>query len=358
MRLAEYPLPKINFASSEGSVQFIKAEEALGARIQGCAGKALLAADSQSLVRFAPLGRGMRTLSVVAEGDALPLFSMPDGVGAVFASGSADTLRIARFFAEVRKIPCYLFPVSATLDGVWEKTGEVTVGGGKTRVPLADAEVFYDEALLKPTLADGYAALLLSRLALFEERALRVLCGREKSDMHETAYASLGTLPQTPAEIVELNARIRRYERTGLPRGEGRTLAEMYRERGDDLSEWRAFRSLSALYYAFFKCGKPRRYFVPDYFARAKRAEVREGTVIPPSKKEYAERAFALERSRAAFLSEIKRICERRPQDIRAVRLLTGKTPPEGEANLLGRLPERCGDGLSAIMRDFGLMEL
>lgn len=358
MRFAEYPLPKINSANSEESTQFIKAEEALGAQIQSCAGKALLASDSQSLVRFAPLGRGMRTLSVVAEGDALPLFSMPDGVGAVFASGGADTLRIARFFAEVRKIPCFLFPVSATLDGVWEPTGEITVGGGRARVPLAEAEVFYDEALLKSSFADGYASLLLSRLALFEERALRVLCGREKSETHETAYAELGILPQTGAEIIRLNARMRRYECMGLPRGEGRTLAGLYRGRGDGLPEWRAFRSLSALYYAFFKCGKPRRYFVPDYFARAKRAGVREGSIVPPSGKEYAERAFALERSRTAFLSEIKRICERRPQDIRAVRLLSGKTPPEGEASLLGLLPEHCGYGLTAVMRDFGLMEL
>ncbi|MDE7297024.1 MAG: hypothetical protein K2N84_07150 [Clostridia bacterium] len=357
MRLAEYPLPKINSAESGESIQFIKAEEALGARISGCAGKVLLATDGQSLVRFAPLGRGMRTLSVVAEGDALPLFSMPDGVGAVFASGGADTLRIARFFAEVRKVPCYLFPVSATLEGAWEPTAEIQLGESRVRVPLANAEVFYDEALLKPTLADGYAALLLSRLSLFEERALRVLAGREKSDMHEAAYADLLDLPQTPTEIISLNARMRHYECNGLPRGEGWALANAYRENGDELPYWRAFRSLSALYYAFFKCGKPRRYFVPDYLARAERVHMAQGSLVPPQKREYAERAFALERSRAAFLSEIKGICEHRPQDIRAVRLLAGKTPPAGDAALLACLPERCGDGLSAIMRDFGLME-
>lgn len=357
MRLAEYPLPKINSAEGGERIQFIRAEDALGARISCCGGKVLLATDAQSLVRFAPLGRGMRTLSVVAEGDALPLFSMPDGVGAVFASGSADTLRIARFFAEVRKVPCYLFPVSATLDGIWEQSAEILLGANAARVPLAEAEVLYDEALLKPSFADGYAALLLSRLSLFEERALRVLLGREKSPMHEEAYADLTDIPQTAAEIVALNARMRRYERAGLPLGEGRALAEAYRANGEELPCWRAFLALSALYYAFFKCGKPRRYFVPDYCARAERAHVAQGTLIPPQKQEYAERAFALERSRAAFLSEMKGILDRRPQDSRAVRLLSGKTPPAGDTTLLSQLPERCTDGLSAVIRDFGLME-
>ncbi len=357
MRLAEYPLPKINSADGGESVTFIRAEEILGDRIPSIAGKVLLAADSRSLSCFAPLGRGMRTLSVVAEGDALPLFSMPDGVGAIFASGSAETLRIARFFAGVRKIPCCLFPVSSTLGGVWERTGEIVLGGSKVGLPLADAEVFYDGDLLKRDLADGYASLLLSRLALFEERALRVLCGREKSSLHETAYAVLDNVPDTAEGIVGLNARMRRFERMGLPVGDGAALADMYRAEGDEIPCWKAYRSLCALYFAFFKCGKPRRYFVPDYAARAGRAQIPTGTIVPPERCKYAERAFALERARSPLLGEIKRICESRAQELRTVRLLAGKTPPAGETNLLSRLPEVHEGGLASVIRDFGLME-
>ena len=64
----------------------------------------------------------------------------------------------------------------------------------------------------------------------------------------------------SPEEIVRRNARLRMLEEDGVPQGEGMRLE------GSAYTRWQA---LCALYLAFFAKGRPRRYAVPDYAARA-----------------------------------------------------------------------------------------
>ena len=176
MRLADYSVPKINAEEDEtdgaDGLCFCAAHIAIGEILPRCAGKVLLVSDGFALPAVAPFGGNVRTITVVAEEDALPFFSMPDGVGAVIAAGGERTLIAARFFAEVRRIPCYLFPVNCDLRGAFERFGGVRVGESITRMPLAEAEVFCDRALLGSSHAEGYGALLLARLARIETRAL------------------------------------------------------------------------------------------------------------------------------------------------------------------------------------------
>ena len=84
------------------------------------AGKVLVLAQGEAFSRIAFASRTSRALTVLWEGDALALFSLPE-VGCVLASGGQDVLCAARFFAAVRRVPCALFPTQATLDGVFER---------------------------------------------------------------------------------------------------------------------------------------------------------------------------------------------------------------------------------------------
>ncbi len=353
MRLADSSVRKRNAEEEYGEdgLCFCSARDAVAEILPRSAGKILFAADSVSFPVFAAFGRNPRVLAVVEEEDALPLFSMPDGVGAVVAAGGEKLLRAARFFARIRRIPCYLFPRFADLRGVYEGEGQVRLGRKSAPMPLADGEVFFDKRLLRDSLGDGYSALLLSRLAGFESRALRALGGKAES-VPEKACA----LPCDYAGIVAENAANRCAEAAGTPAGEGAALAELYRGDGAELPCWRAYRALTAVYHAFFKRGVPRRYFVPDYALRAERAGVPRWTVGVPSREEYALRAMALERTRAAFLAETSAEVAELPVHRRAVFALTGKEPPAGDGSLLALLPERRPDGLCAVIRDFGLL--
>lgn len=340
-------LPMINPGPGrEDELVFAAWEEELRSVNSG-AGKTLLI--SEGCEPFAAAAVSPRVVSVVFDGDCLPLFAMPDGVSAVFCAGSAKTLRAARYFAEIRGVPCTLFPENAALDGAFERRGEVLLGGKDLPVPLRPGRVVCDMDRLAPSLAEARARLLLSRLSGFEGRALCAFGFR-------VGFEELPPFSGTEREIVEENAARRKREREGAYPGEGVVLAQILGESGYDYPAWRAYLELTSLYAAFFEKGMPRRYLLPDYRARAERA----GVPLPriPTAEEYALRAIALERMRAPFTREARAILRGREKERLALAALAGETIPEtGELSLLDRLPERAPEGLTAIIRDFGLME-
>lgn len=330
-------------------LSFRDAGEEVQKRLSATAGRALLLSDGTSAEVFAAGARSPRTVCAVFDGDVLPLFLMPDGVSRVLAAGEAPTLRAARYFAEVRGIPCTLFPSDAALDGVFCREGEVTLGGRPVRVPLKAGELVCDRTLLSPY-AGAYARLLLAVLADIEARALAAF-GRSAAPP-----AGMGDLPQDEEGVVRANAVRRRKEMEGAPEGEGVVLARKLGEKGEELPEWGAFFRLSALYAAFFERGKPRRYFTPDYGARAARAGTTHAAV--PSAEEYARMALALERMRAGLIAELRALLAERERYRSQIAKFYGKKPPETKGlSLLSRLPEYAPHGLSAVIRDFGLME-
>lgn len=362
MQLAEVTLPKINPVDcgleNLGGLIFCPLGTAVEHILPRVAGKALLISDAHCMGAFAPYSRSVRAISVVFEADALPLFSMPDGVGAVLAVGGAETIRAARFFAKVRRIPCALFPAEADLRGAVERAGDVLLCGKNTRVELAESEIYVDLTLTAPTLAEAFASLLLTRLALIEEHALRLFTRADKPESYEKLFALSDPARRIEArELIRRNFALRCLEQAGAPVGEGETLARLYREAGESYPVWRAFCSLAALYSAFFECGKPRKYFVPDYSARAEKARAGYWSVVVPSPEEYALRANVLERMRRGFSAELRALLDRKEQFEQTFRSLAHTEPPELSFARLRSLPEYCPAGLSAYIRDFGLME-
>ena len=331
MGLAAISLPKKNL---EEEIIFSSTEEGVRQALECSAGKVLLLSDDGSFSSFATFPRA---LSLIFDGDVLPLFSMPDGISRVLASGGEETLVAARYFAEVRGIPCRVFPSNAALFGVFERRGEVFLGDDRALSPLAECDAVCDMSRLEASLADAYARLLLARLALFEAKALTAFGIPREAE--ETA------LPETKEEIVLGNARLRRAESRGAYAGEGAALARLLQD--EELPCRTAYHLLTSLYAAFFEYGKPRRYFTPDYRVRAAEA----GTVpcVPT-------RDLALERMRAHFAKEIGRELKNRDRDCAMFR-----TPLRGDferrMKILKQLPEYAKNGLSAIIRDFGLME-
>ena len=330
-------------------LRFAPVRDAAAEFLQRRAGKAVVLAEGSSFSAMLPAAQTPKALSLLWEGDALPLFALPNAA-CILAAGGEAVLQAARFFAAVQGIPCMLFPVNAALDGAFCPRGGVTVGGNTLSVPLAAAEAVCDMRLLRASLAEGYARLLLARLARFEERALGLLCRRPFGGaVYEEGYALSVFDALPPEEIVRRNARLRVLEGAGLPQGEGRA-AE-----GSPYAVWRA---LTALYAAFFGRGVPRRYLVPDYAARAARAGVPYAGLNIPSEKEYAARAMRLERVRGELLREIGGIAARRHIHARSMRTLAPQTflQDTPDFSLLKTLPERA-EGLCAVIRDFGLME-
>lgn len=326
-------------------------------------GKVIFYTDGASFGRLGDAVRSPRAAAVVQDAaDALPLFAMPDGAVCMVAAGGAEIMRCARYFSEVGGLPCYLFPSSASLDGAWEPRGEVPLGERRCVYPLGNGKLFADLALMSRSLAPSYAETLLMRLALFEDGAKRKLNG-DKSDRTPAsdeayrlcAYVS-GAETLSAEQLVRVCAKLALARREGAPQGEGFSLAASMERSGESDAPWRAFWSLSALYTAFFRAGKPRRYVVPDYFTRMR--ECGEGALPPhvPTREEYACRAVTLERTRGALASEMHSIVALRRRFVRVYRAFGGE---EGAAPAaaLRYLPERCPGGLSAIIRDFGLLE-
>lgn len=335
-------------SGEESTKEFAGTEEVVRRELANCAGKALLLSDGGlALSAFT----SPRAIGAVFEGDALPLFSMPDGVSRVLAAGDRETLFAARYFAEVRHIPCILFPSDAALDGVFETRGEILLGGERIVAPLRAGKFICDEARMRPSCANAYARILLGRLAKIETEAL-----------NEIRHAGLfsvpaAELPSTFEELAEGNMALRQAEAAGAYAGEGIVLSKLLE--GETAPCWSAYLLLSALYAAFFGKGKPRRYFTPDYRARAKRAGVIYAPQNIPSAEEYVLRAMELERVRARFAAETLCAVDEREELYRKVSAWTQKrlSARGGRTDLLALLPEHAPQGLSAVIRDFGLME-
>lgn len=321
--------------------------DALLTFVRGRAGKALLLSDGVSYGALAPHSLAPRTLFLVLDGDdALPLFALPDEIACVAAVGGATVMRVARFFAEVRGIPCLLAPTDAMQDGVYERRAYVTIDGVPSSVFLKNAQTVCDETLFASSLNRAAYRVLLARLALLEGRALARFSGEEASPFAERAYAVLSA----PQSVLQKNAALRRLECEGLSCGEGVPLAALL---SCENPEYAAYRALYALYRAFFVCGKPRRYVAPDYRARAARAGVPYAAIAIPTEAEYARRALALERMRGACADELARINREGSAELAYA---GGLPDPARLKDALFSLPER-GGGLTAVIRDFGLME-
>lgn len=354
MRFAPSSVPKrdpeAGGSTTDGcGLHFCTIAEAASEFSRRTAGRLLLVADAGSYPQLAPLSLQPRAMLVVLTGaDVLPLFTMPDGVGAVFAAGGEETLVAARFFAGVRGIPCALAPADGALRGVFEGEGDVISDGARMRMPLKEGEVYCDAAFMRPTLGDALACISLSRLARFEARALAVF-GSEKNLLCEAEPGEI-----SPESIVRANAALRRSEREGAWRGEGTCLLLMYRTP----DARRAVRELTALYSAFFRCGKPRKYAVANYGERAKRAGCAYGELQIPSPEQYARNALMLERRRADFLRELELITQKNSAEIDSVYAFSKPVAIyNGMSEELLRLPEHCPNGLCALIRDFGLLE-
>ena len=177
MQLISASVPKRNapsgVANGQNELLFSTVREAAEAQFSRFAGgKLALVSDPERFALFRGFALSPRALSLILEEDALPLFSLPEGVSCILAAGGERVLTAARCFAEVRRIPCVLFPADASLRGTSEEEAYITLGGKGALHRLAPASVCCDKALLMPTLGEGYASLLLARLACFEGRAL------------------------------------------------------------------------------------------------------------------------------------------------------------------------------------------
>ena len=359
MRISQGSVPKMTPEGGmyDSELRFCGAEEALREMLSRSSGKTLLISDGGFYRVFAPIGHPHTIFAVLDREDVLPLFSMPDGVSGIAAVGGEFTMRAARYFAEVRGIRCLLFPVEPALDSVFEMNGEMTVGGVASRVPLAEAELCCDLQILRPALSRGYARLLLSQLERSEERALCMLERREVGALYEEGYAAARCEISAEA-IIRANASLRRLEAQGLAVGEATAFMRILAKEGIPEPEWQAYRALTALYSAFFERGKPRRYFVPDYTARTRRAKADYGAQNIPSPAENAARAMRLERMRAElvreFLPHSRNLNARRHT---VCTLLGSVLRDEDVKKQLKTLPERAQGGLSSVIRDFGLME-
>lgn len=345
MCLAENSQPMSSEEKYEG-LTYATRTEGVRQALACSAGKVLLLSEDASLSEFST---SPRTISMIFDGDTLPLFAMPDGVSRIIASGGKKVLFAARYFADVRQIPCTLFPDSAALFGAFEQQGEVVLGGERVLAHLAEGECVCDKERMLPTLADGFSRLLLTRLAAFEAEALNafgISCRGIEAE-----------LPETAEGIIAENARVRRAESCGGYGGEGTVLSGFLGK--EACPAWSAYLLLSSLYAAFFEKGKPRRYATPDYRARAERAGVEQCSIRIPTREEYAVRALILERTRAHFVRGISSHIAKREEYCALVSRLEGKLLPikGGNMDKLEILPEHAGSGLSAIIRDFGLME-
>ncbi len=327
--------------------RFGRAQEEIRAFAEGTAGKLLLVSDGSGSAALAPASILPRTVFAVLEGDALPLFAMPDA-GAVIAAGGQTVLACARYFAELMGVPCLLLPTDARFRDVYGSAGEVTLDGEAHLVPLKRGDVVWDTELLKPSLPHAYARLVLIGLGLFERRALARLGEGVYGEAEEGAYAALQTLTVDENTVIQTSAALSQMEADGLKMGEGETLAA---QTGDEFS---AYRTLLALYEAFFRYGTPQRLPV-DYRGRAARAGVPYASLKIPTFERLQRRAELLGQWRLLCLQELMAEKRQLPVHERNLRALGGRI----SNNLLwpNTLPERCPNGLCAVIRDFGLME-
>lgn len=334
-----YSLPEKKPAMGQSySLRIAPARTAVASFLARTAGKAVIVTDGFLLARLSAVSAAPRTLFVLFDGDALPLFSMPDGVGAVIAAGGAAALRAARFYAAMQHAACLVLPSEASLFGAVEREGEVKIDGEERTVPLAESEIVCDPSDMAPSFAAAYGEILLSRLAEFERGVLTAWgLPAPREGMGVWRPAPFGAIA-----VLAVNAALRR----GGQVGEGAVLARTS-------GSLAAYRALSVAYRAFFECGKPR-LAVADYRARAARAGVRYADLVIPTAEEISRRASLFERLRGKFLGELDWIARADEAHFAAIRALGGEIPPAAPQEALSTLAERAG-GLHAVMRDFGL---
>ncbi len=363
MRLADKSVPKKNSAQygaegrggDVGEPFFLSVREGTELALDRFSmGKILLLCDETGYLLAQTFVQNRRVIAMVWSGqEVLGLFALPESVVCVFGVGGREVMRVARYFAEVRKVACLLFPREASLYGVYELQGQIRVNGAACTYPLASAEVYFDRAYLNGY-ATAYARNLLARLALFEGRALRLLRGAEE-DYGELAAATYLSWTEDEESILRASM-ARAWAERRRERGEGVVLSRLITS---PESEWHAYRLLLALYAAFVKKGFARRYSLPHYRARAIRAGLgTEGYVSAsiPSVEEYSSRALALERTRKVLVAELAPLLQAMKGNVKSFSLLGGR---EGtlELSSVQCLPEFAPMGLSAIVRDFGLLE-
>ena len=360
MRL-DLSVPKKNPAEDgedgEGGLMLSSVREGMKRALSERSGRVLVLSDSAPFSQFVPARRWENTVCMLWEGDALALFALPE-VQHVLVSGGRDALEAARFFAHVRRISCTVFPRHAAMDGAFNTRAQVRIDGNQLEVPLAPACTVADMSLMRTTLSEGYARLLLSRLALIEAHALGMICRRPWSNQayektFECTEPVRGEL--SPDAVVRLNARLRQLEADGAPRGEGVVFASLCAEKRYPAAT--AYLTLSALYAAFLGHGVPRRYAVPDYTERAKRAGTSYAAIRVPTVEGYASRALNLERARGELFAEMRHFRAAKQAQLAAMRGLDEHFSAAPALEKLSRLPELAPDGLSAVLRDFGLLE-
>ncbi len=346
MGLAESSVPKKNLPAGECGAEFgtvRSLNEAVAGFCEARAGKTLFVADRGSFPFIAFAVRRSDAVSAVIGRDALPLFAMPETSG-VFAVGGRHVMAAARLYASVRRTPCMLFPTESGLFGAFGQRERAVLGGAPFVCPLAEAEVCFDGSLIGD-FQEGYARLLLGRLALFEQRALWIFGEREKPA--EEPFRVLMDLggEMGQEEILRRNALLRRMD---FEEGEGNLLA-------GEIGAFAAFETLLKLYLAFFRCGGAMHTVVCNYEARAAAAGVPFSAMRIPSEETFTRRTLVFEARRGELLRELNLIAGSLEVFRRNYRLLGGKTAGADVA-AAKYLPERSG-GLSAIIRDFGLME-
>ncbi len=327
-------VPKRTPPLGAAQVTFQSAKQHIAAHFHLYASKLALVSDKTHFSLFAGFALSPRAISLVLEGDALPLFSLPEGVCCILAAGGRETLLAARCFAELRRIPCAVYPTDALLSGAAEQTAFVPFGEELAARPLAPADICLDESLL--SLGEGWAALQLARLSHFESRALSAFgMGevRPETELPERTFRPVfSALCALPEEVKA---------------GEGFVLASLLQKDGVPSPNALAYFQLLSLYAAFFLKGKPRKAYIPDYALRLQRAGSPLTSYVP-TPEEYAARALTLERIRGPFASEAQRLLgELQPRP----------APASGGTSRLKYLPEYAPCGLSAVLRDFGLME-
>ena len=319
----------------EDLITFGDARAAIAAFLRDRGGKTLLISDGSAFSVIQDAVCSPRVMSIVAEEDCLPLFSMPE-VTAVIGVGGAETMISSRFFAGLRHIPCLLVPTVATLEGACGSHGRLTVNGVARMSELCGARVIADKVLLAATRSRAVARLFLAQLEIVEGEARTIF------SLKDPCLTALPAAGEDDEGLLRANAALCLH-------GEGDVLRCILQAGGERQPEWSAFFHLTALYSAFFSKGKPRRYLVPDYRRRA--AEAGKGAPRVPAPAEFALRAFALERARTPVMQRLAPLLAAREELVRQF------GAPRPALRALKYLPEYCPGGLSCVTRDFGLME-
>lgn len=309
-----------------------------------------LAEETKTLLEGLP-----RRLAVVTgeEEDLLPLFLEPDKI--TCAVGVGGGISAARYFAAVRSLPCVAVCPSPAPYGAGGKEICVCVGGEKVRLRVALPDLLCRCGGESDGDTSGARAFLaLCRVAAFSCDACRRLYGEEKpSGLYPQFRAAADCQGESRETLFCAVAAAEYCLSEGFPGGEAFALARLYpaKTERDAEADAACAAALAKVYALFFGSGFYRGGKV-DYRARREEAERRfpeEATDVRiPSAESLAARAAAFAENRAALSSEIDALVRVLPSCAEDAVRRAGK--------IIRFLPELCGCGISALMRDFGLL--